>query len=122
MEIIAIARNVRISPRKARVMAAVVKKLPLAQAKDYLETWTKKGTRPIRTVLDSAIANATNNQKLKKEDLMIKNILVDEGLRMKRQDTSHGARFGGGVIQKRTSHIKVILTDEDYPKRVEGSK
>lgn len=83
--------------------------MSLTRAMDQLEILAKKGAKPILKTLKSAIANATNNKKLKMEDLKIKNILIDEGLKMKRRDMSHGARYGGGMIQKRTSHIKVIL-------------
>lgn len=109
MEIKAIAKNVRISPRKARMVADAIKKLSLVHALEKLHFLAKKGSEPIYSTLQSALANAVNNQKLKKEDLKLKNILVDEGLKMKRRDMSHGARFGGGVIAKRTSHITVIL-------------
>lgn len=108
MEIVAQSKNVRISPRKARLIATAVKKLPLAMALQKLDFLAKKGALPISKDLKSAIASATNNLKLKVEDLKIKNIIVDEGLKMKRRDTSH--RPGKeGMIQKRTSHITVIL-------------
>lgn len=105
----ATSSNVRISPRKARQVIHSIKKMNLVNAQNALELLAKKGARPILKTLKSAVANATNNKKLKIEDLKIKNILVDEGLKMKRRDMSHGARYGGGLIQKRTSHIRVIL-------------
>ena len=108
MEIKAVATNVRISPRKARLVADAIRRLSPASALERLEFLTKKGARPLTTVLRSALANAVNNAHLKSEDLTIKSILVDEGLKMKRRDTSH--RPGReGLIQKRTSHITVIL-------------
>ncbi len=108
MEVISSAKNVRISPRKARSLASALKKLPLAAAQDRLMFLSKKGTKPVLSVLKTAIADATNNFKLKAENLKIKNILVNEGLKMKRRDTSH--RPGReGLIQKRTSHITIIL-------------
>lgn len=107
--IIAQSLNVRVTPRKLRLVADAVKKLPIATVLEKLPLLAKSGAEPVLKTLQSAIANATNNLKLKAEDLKIKNILIDEGLKMKRRDMSHGARFGGGVITKRTSHIKVIL-------------
>ncbi|KKU90142.1 MAG: 50S ribosomal protein L22 [Microgenomates group bacterium GW2011_GWA1_48_10] len=110
MEIKAQAKYVRISPRKARLVAAVAKKLPLSQSLERLSYLIKRGSKPVLAVLKSAQANALS-RGLKAADLKIKNILIDEGIRMKRRDKSHGARYGGGLIHKRTSHITVILTD-----------
>lgn len=109
MEIVAQSKNVRISPRKVRMVAAAVKKLSVERAIIQLGFMSKAAAEPVLKTLKSAIANATVAGKIKSEDLKIKNILIDEGLKMKRRDTSHGARYGGGVIQKRASHIKVIL-------------
>ncbi len=111
MDVIAEAKYVRISPRKVRPMASAIKKLPVAEALEKLSLQTKNGAQPILAALKTAIANATNNHKLSLENLKIKNILVNEGMKMKRRDKSHGARFSSGMIIKRTSHIKVILTD-----------
>lgn len=108
MEISVAAKDVRVSARKARLVAKAVKNLPLPRARDYLSLLAKKGARPVLKALESAVANA-RNKKLDTENLKIKNILVDEGRRMKRRDKSRGARFGGGVIQKRMSHIKIVL-------------
>ncbi len=109
MEVTALSKNVRISPRKAREVTAVVKGQPVLAVLEKLPFLAKASTMPIVKAIKSAMANATNNYKLKPEDLKVKNILVNEGLKMKRRDTSHGARYGGGVIMKKTSHIKVIL-------------
>lgn len=103
MEIYALSKNVRVSPRKVRLVSDAIKGLSAVEAMNRLQFLAKSAAEPILKTIKSALANS------KKEDLKIKNILVDEGLRMKRRDMSHGARFGGGVITKRTSHIKVIL-------------
>lgn len=105
MEYTAKALNVRVTPRKARAVADVVKKMTAKEAITKLPFLAKSASEPVLKVIKSAMANA------RKDNLTIKNILIDEGLKMKRRDTSHGARFGGGVITKRTSHIKVVLTD-----------
>lgn len=97
------AKNVRISPRKLRLIADFVRGLPVATALTKLQFLTKAGAKPVLKVINAARANT------KVKDLIIKNVLIDEGSKMKRQDKSHGARFGRGVIQKRMSHIKVIL-------------
>lgn len=109
MEVTALAKNVRVSPRKVREVAGVLKGQPAVAAAEKLPFLAKATAVPMLKALKTAMAAATNDFKLKVEDLKIKNILVDEGLKMKRRDTSHGARYGGGVINKRTSHIKVVL-------------
>lgn len=108
-EIVAKSMNVRVSPRKLRPVADAVKKLSVGQALERLPFLAKSGAKPLLLTLQSAVANATNNNKLKIEDLKIKNILIDEGLKMKRRDKSHNVRFGGGLRVKKASHIKVIL-------------
>ena len=106
MEFTAVSKSIRISPRKVRMVVNAVKKLTPIVAIEKLRYLAKSSSLPVLKALKSAIANS----KLKIEDLRIKNILVDEGMRMKRRDTSH--RPGKeGLIQKRTSHIKVILTN-----------
>ncbi len=108
MEVTATSKYLRISPRKVRPLALAIKKLSVVEAVNRLRLLPKKGGNLILETLESAVANATSNTKLNKENLKIKNILVDEGFKMKRRDTSHGARYGGGVIQKKTSHITVV--------------
>jgi len=108
MEFIAQSKNVRISPRKTRLVAAAVKKLSPAQAVEKLAFTARSASQPILKTLKSAMANAQGSGKVKMEELKIKNILIDEGLKMKRRDTSH--RPGReGLIQKRASHITVVL-------------
>ncbi len=103
MEFIASAKNVRVTPRKMRMVADAVRGLSTDVAINKLNFLAKSATMPILKVIKSALANS------KKENLKIKNILIDEGFKMKRRDTSHGARFGGGTLTKQTSHVKVIL-------------
>lgn len=107
MDYISLAKYVRISPRKARAVTSAVKDLSVADALDQLEFLARSSSQPILKTLKSAIANSKKEAK----DLKIKNILVDEGTRRKTWDKGH--RFGRdrGVIQKRTSHIKIVLTD-----------
>jgi len=109
MEIFAESKNVRVSPRKMRLMADLVKKMPVAVALTKLQFLAKSGSSPMLKALKSAVANAQNNFKKNLADLTIKNIIINEGLKMKRQDKSHGARYNSGLIQKRASHIKVVL-------------
>ena len=105
MEYIALSKNDRVSPRKVRLVAEAIKGLTPSDALTRLDFLAKSAASPIAKTIKSALANGKN------ADLKIKNILVNEGVKMKRRDTSHGARFGGGVITKKSSHIKVVLTD-----------
>lgn len=111
MQFFATAKSVRISPRKVRIVADAIKKLNLTVASEKLKFLSKSAAEPIYKALRSAVANATQNGKVQERDLKIENILVDEGTRMKRRDTSHRASRDSGTIQKRVSHIKIILTD-----------
>ncbi len=91
-------------------MVDAVKKLSPAVAVEKLQLLSRSAAEPIRKTLQSAMSNATQSKKVAIESLKIKNILVDEGAKMRRRDKSH--RPGKeGIIQKRTSHIKVILED-----------
>ncbi len=108
MEYKAQSKLVRVSPRKARMVADAVKKFSPTVASEKLLFLAKSSSEPIYKALRSAIANAMQNGKVQEGALKIKNILIDEGTKMKRQDTSH--RPGKqGIIHKRTSHITVIL-------------
>ena len=107
MEFKAISKNVRVSPRKIRTVVDVIKKLKLSTALEKLEFLARSACEPIRKTIQSAVANS----QLKIEELKIKNILVDEGIKMRRRDTSHRQSRDSGIIHKRSSHITVILTN-----------
>ncbi len=108
----AFAKSVRISPRKLRFIAKAIKGLPANIAVEKLSFLVKSGAQPLLKLLKSAIANAVHNQKLPAENLVVKNILVNEGMRLKRQDKSRNARVDRGVIHKRTSHVKILLWEK----------
>lgn len=112
MEYTAISKYVRVSPRKVRAIAGAVKKLPLGVAIQKLDLLPKRGGRLLSLTLKSALANA-KSAKSNSDNLTIKNILIDEGVRMKRRDKSHGARYNSGMIHKQTSHLRVILADKE---------
>lgn len=111
MEIIAKSTNIRITPRKLRLIADAFKNVPAALAVKQLQFVNKAGKIPVLKVLQSAIANGVNNFKLDANKLVVSNILIDEGPRLKRQDKSRNARVDRGVIHKKTSHIRVILKE-----------
>lgn len=110
METTAKLRMVRISPQKARLVANQVRSLPIEKAMDILQFSPKKGGRIIKKVVDSAVANAEHNDGADIDELYIKRITVDEGPTYKR----HMPRAKGRVnsILKRTSHITVVVSDE----------
>ena len=107
MEIVAISRTVRISPRKVRLVADSIRKLSLDKALNTLALTEKRGASVLKTVFKSAISNALNNAKQNREDLFIKGIEVWDGPAIKRFHASTRGR--AHPYKKRSSHIKIIL-------------
>ncbi|MCW5940758.1 MAG: 50S ribosomal protein L22 [Fimbriimonadaceae bacterium] len=110
MEVQAVLRNVRVQPRKVRIVAAKVKGKPVAYATNALYYHPSKGAHLLRKTLISAIANAQENHGLAAEDLRIVRISVDEGPVFKRiRARAMGRAYR---ILKKTAHITVVLDDE----------
>ncbi len=109
MEVKAKAKYLRISPRKLRLQADVVRGKKVEEAEAILSALQTKGARMLKKVLQSAIANAEHNFKLKKEDLIIKLLQIDGGPVLKRYTPKAFGRAGG--IRKPTSHITLVLSD-----------
>ena len=105
------ARFVRVAPRKARLVADLVRGLPLEDALPLLRFSTRSAAQDIRKLIESAAANAENNHDLVADDLLIKDIHVDEGPTLRRYRPRALGR--ATRINKRTSHIAVALTPED---------
>jgi ribosomal protein L22 len=105
------ARFVRVAPRKARLVADQVRGLPLDDALPLLRFSTRSAAQDIRKLVESAAANAENNHDLVADDLMIKDIHVDEGPTLRRYRPRALGR--ATRINKRTSHIAVALTPEE---------
>ena len=105
------ARFVRVAPRKARLVADQVRGLPLEDALPLLRFSTRSAAQDIRKLLESAAANAEANHDLVADDLLIKDIHVDEGPTLRRYRPRALGR--ATRINKRTSHIVVALTPED---------
>jgi len=110
MEARAIAKGTRISAQKARLVADVVRGMNVDKAINTLTFMPKKGALIIRKVLDSAIANATQNDKIDVDNLFIKKIFIDGGPSLKRIMPRAQGRATG--IIKRTRHITVILDEQ----------
>ncbi|MFH0987816.1 MAG: 50S ribosomal protein L22 [Parcubacteria group bacterium] len=119
MEIKAKVSNIRMSPRKVRLVAGVVRGLSLADAIDKLPLVNKRAALPMKKLLLSALANAEHNLGLKKENLLIKEVYVDSGATLHRWTPR---AFGRATpIRKRTSVITVVLT-EKVPTEVKAKK
>lgn len=106
-EVKAFARGVHISPRKARLVANLIKKLPVERALAQLQFTTARATLPIKKLLDSAVANASHNFQIDADRLYIKNITVDGAqVMMRYKPRAQGRAF---PVRKRTSHLSLIL-------------
>ncbi len=110
MQILSIHRGARISAFKCRDVTHAIQGLPVGAAVDILKVTPKKAARLVLKTLKSAIANAENNNNLRPETLIVQEAVVGEGPTMKRFRPK--ARGSAGPIRKRTSHIKIILTNE----------
>src|SRR6266496_3620874 len=110
MEVRSIHKYARISPYKAREVTREIQGLPVSAALDLLAFTPKKAAFLISKTLKSAIANAENNANLKPDGLVVKEAIVGEGPTLKRMTPR--ARGSGSRILKRTSHIRIVLSDE----------
>ena len=110
MEVRSIYRYAKISPFKVREVTREIQGLPVSAALDVVAFSPKKAATLVNKTLKSAVANAENNANLKVDGLVVKEAVVGEGPTMKRMMAR--ARGSGSRILKRTSHIRIILTDE----------
>ena len=110
MEIRSTYRYARISAFKAREVTREIQGLPVSSALDLLAFTPKKAAFLINKTLKSAIANAENNANLKPNGLVVKEATVGEGPTIKR--IMARARGSASPILKRTSHIRIVLSDE----------
>lgn len=110
MQVISTYKYARISAFKAREVAREIQGLPVSAALDIVAFSPKKAAGLIGKTLKSAIANAENNADLRAETLVVKEARIGEGPTFKRFQPK--ARGSAGPIRKRTSHIRIVLTDE----------
>ncbi|MEM9444289.1 MAG: 50S ribosomal protein L22 [Verrucomicrobiota bacterium] len=118
MEVKAITKFVRVSAFKARNMTRHIQGMPVNDAMDLLRFSPQKAARLVSKTLKTAIANAENNDALDPETLIVKEAVVGEGPTIKRFRPR--ARGSAGHIRKRTSHIRIILTEK--PEDLERKK
>jgi len=109
MEYQAIAKYIKISPRKVRLVADAVRDMSVDDARNSLQILSNRAATPILKVINSAVANAVNNGNANKGDLSIKAIMITEGVRYKRYHYAGRGRVRPYV--RRTSHISVIVAD-----------
>lgn len=103
----AVARYVRISSRKVKVVIDLIRGKQVGEAKAILMATPKAATDPVTKLLNSAIANAENNMDLSADNLYIAEVYADQGPTLKRYRPRAQGR--ASRIRKRTSHITIIL-------------
>jgi large subunit ribosomal protein L22 len=106
----AILKNYRQSPRKVRLITTLIKGKTIANAYAELDNLVKRGSLPVKKVLQSAVSNAVKNSGKSEANLIIKEARVDEGMVLKRMMPR--ARGQGKPILKRSSHILITLADK----------
>ncbi|NNM83210.1 MAG: 50S ribosomal protein L22 [Burkholderiales bacterium] len=109
MKTTATLRGVRLSAQKGRLVADLIRGLPVEKALNILAFSPKKGAGIIRKVLESAIANAEHKDGADIDELKVSAIMVDEGTTLKRFTAR--AKGRGNRISKRTCHIQVTVGD-----------
>jgi len=107
MEVKALTKYSRMSPKKVREVTRAIQGQPANQAMDTLRFIPRKSARLVAKTLKSAIANAENNHNLASDDLIVLKAVVDEGPAFKRFQPV--ARGSAHPIIKRTSHIQIVL-------------
>jgi large subunit ribosomal protein L22 len=110
MQIKAITRNVRMSAQKVREVTRQIQGLPVLQAQAVLAVVPRKSARFVAKTLKSALANAENNNNLNPASLRVHEAVAQTAPTMKRFTPK--ARGSAGPILKRSSHIKIVLSDE----------
>jgi large subunit ribosomal protein L22 len=109
MEVQALTRYARMSPKKMREVSRIIQGRKAAEAVDYLALIPRKSARLIAKTLKSAIANAENNNNLSADDLTVKFALIENGPVLKRFKA--GARGSAMPRRKKMSHIRIVLSD-----------
>lgn len=112
-EVRALARGIHVTPRKARLVANLVKGLPVGDALVQLDFLVKKPALPIKKLINSAVANAKHNFQIEADRLYIKSLSVDQGrVFQKFSPRAQGRAF---PVRKRTSHLSLVLGASKNP-------
>ena len=111
MEARATAKDISMSPRKARLVVDVVRGQPVGKALAMLQFMPQKAARHVRKVIQSAAANAENNYALDTETLYVREIFVNEGRTQKRfRPRAHGRV---SPLLKRSSHVTAVVAEKE---------
>lgn len=110
MEVRAVAKFIRVQPRKVRIIADQIRGVSVHQAAGLLRYHSSKGAKVLYKVLNSAVANAVENNNLSPENLRIATIMVDGGPKLKRITARSMGR--ANRIEKKMSHVTVVV--EEY--------
>ena len=111
MEAKAIAKELRIPARKARLVVDLIRGKSVAEADRICRNYNSKAARLTLKVLTSAVANAENNLGLDKTKLYVSKAYVDEGQTLRRM--KFGSRGHVDPIKKRTSHITIVVSERN---------
>jgi len=107
-------RNVRLSPRKARLVADMIRGKRVIEARDILQFSVQRAAEPIQKLLDSAVANAewsarAVRRRIDADELIVKTIMVDEGRTFYRYSPMPRGR--AGRVRHRSSHVTLTITE-----------
>lgn len=111
MEVTAKLKNAPLSAQKCRLVADMVRNMSVSAALNVLKFTTKKGAQLMLKLLESAVANAENNNGADIDELKVGKVCVDEATTLKR--ISPRAKGRANRISKRTCHITLIVSDEE---------
>jgi large subunit ribosomal protein L22 len=111
LKVKAVARFVRIAPRKARQVIDLIRGKRVGDAQTILKFTPRFAAEVIGKVLKSAVANAENNNKLNRERLIVAEAYVDQGPTMKRYMPRAQGR--ASLIHKRTSHVTIVVAEKE---------
>ena len=115
----AFLKNYRQSPRKVRLVAGLIKGKRVAEAKLLLETLPKRASLPMKTLLNSALANA-KQAGVSDENLFVENVTVNKGIVLKR--IMPRARGSASRINRRTSHVMLTLVEKTLEKKAKKAE
>jgi large subunit ribosomal protein L22 len=110
MEVQALTRYARMSPKKVREITRVIQGRPASEALELVRFIPRKSARLVAKTLKSAVANAENNNELSVENLIVKMAVVEQGPVLKRFKAA--ARGSAAPRRKKMSHIRIVLSDE----------
>jgi len=107
----AVLKNAKVSPKKARPVADAIRGKGVDEALKVVRFSKKKAAEFLQQTLESAIANAQHNHDMDLDNLKVEEVLVDQGQKLKRLKPRALGR--ADVVQKRSSHIKITLVEEE---------